>query len=586
MGEDAKGREGAQGREGAMGFTAAGGRRPVSRRRGRRFVLAGLALGLISCGGNPAPQQPSARVELGPPPPQTAETGAAPGQAGQPVQAGQAEPLPSLPVDQVERSGESWPRIESLEAVNQDLRTVLRGVAQQYGLEFRIDPNVEGRVTTTLRNATLREALDAIVLPHGYTYELDGRTLRVEPARLVSRLFDLDFISLSRVGVGTTVIQRRLASNFGGAGGGNTGAGGAGGAGSTGGVAGTGADIITSVEVTDLWEDIRVALEGLVFAEVRSPEEAGLQQQSGTGLTGGLGGRAPQTTSRVSEDGRRLIVNPAAGTILVTASPRVLDEVNLFLDSFESAIQRQVRIEAKFVEVVLDREHTFGINWSAVQSFGDFGVNLRSSSTGSGGLEFSLSHGGESITAVLDALESQGSVRVLSSPGVTALNNQRAVFNVTTDEVFFAVTREPIRDGNGNVIQFQTNVETQPQAVGIVMDVLPQISADNVITMNVRPMVTSLQRVEEFRQDDNYARAPVVDRRELDTMVRVRSGDTHVIGGLIQTREEETRTGVPILKDLPVLGWLFGRNVTKERRSELVIFITPTIIAGTSAAGP
>ncbi len=551
-------------------------------RLGRVGVLI-LAVGLVSCSGNPEPQAPSSRVELGPAP--AAVQDPEPSQPSRGGQAGEREPLPSLPVDQVEQSGESWPRIESLEAVNQDLRTVLRGVAQQYGLEFRIDPNVEGRVTTTHRNATLREALDAIVLPQGYTYELDGRTLRVEPARMVSRMFDLDFISVSRVGVGTTVIQRRLASNTG-ATGGATGAGGTAGTSGAGGVAGAGADIITSVEVTDLWEDIRVALEGLVFAEVRSPEEAGLEQQSGTGLTGGLGGRAPQTTSRVAEDGRRLIVNPAAGTILVTAAPRVLDEVKLFLDSFESAIQRQVRIEAKFVEVVLNREHSFGINWQAVQNLGDFGINLRSSSTGTGGLEFSLSHGGESITAVLDALESQGTVRVLSSPGVTALNNQRAVFNVTTDEVFFAVTREPIRDGNGNVIQFQTNVETQPQAVGIVMDVLPQISADNVITMNVRPMVTSLQRVEEFQQDDNYARAPVVDRRELDTMVRVRSGDTHVIGGLIQTREEETRAGVPILKDLPILGWLFGRNVTKERRSELVIFITPTIIAGTSAAGP
>ncbi len=552
--------------------------------RGWGFLLVLLcAFGVAACGGNPEPGEPQARVDLGPPPAEAVRAaGPDSGRAEAAGRAGEAEPLPSLPVDQVEESGESWPRIESLEAVNQELRTVLRGVAQQYGLEFRLDPAVEGRVTTTLRNATLREALDAIVLPHGYTYELDGRTLRVEPARMTSRMFDLDFISISRVGVGTTVIQRRLGSTSGGGVSGRTGTSG----GATGGVGAAGmtggADVITSVEVTDLWEDIRVALEGLIFAEVRSPQEAGLQQQSGTGLTGGLGGRAPQTTSRVNEDGRRLIVNPAAGTILVTAAPRVLDEVELFLDSFESAIQRQVRIEAKFVEVVLNREHEFGINWSAVQRFGDFGLDLQG--TPSGGMQFSLSGNSGSVTAVLDALETQGDVRVLSNPGVTALNNQRAVFNVTTEEVFFAVTREPIRDASGNVIQFQTTVETQPVAVGIVMDVLPQISSDDIITMNVRPMVTSLKEIVEFEQDDNFARAPVVDRREMDTMVRVRSGETHVIGGLIQSREEETRSGVPVLKDLPVLGWLFGRTVTRERRSELVIFITPTIIAGTTAA--
>ncbi len=534
-----------------------------------------LAPLLASC-ASPGPSEPAPRtvVQMGPAP--AAE---APDQA--PDQA--ARPLPDLPVSQADHGGgTAWPRIESLEAVNEDLRTVLRGVADEYGLAFQIDPAVNARVTTRLRNATLREALDALILPHGYTYDLTGQTLRVEPAGVQSRLFTLDFISLSRVGVGTTVIQRRLSNVGGRTGAGSNTAGGQGGL--SGGAAG-GADIITSVEVTDLWEDIRVALEGLVFGQVQSAAEAGLQQQRPTAMTGGLGGNAPQTTARVSEDGRRLIVNPAAGTILVAASPRVLDEVGLYIRSFESAIQRQVRIEAKFVEVVLDREFEFGIDWGAVQSFGDVSIRLQSTPS-SNAVEFNLVNGLESVTAVLTALSSQGDVRVLSSPGVSTLNNQRAVFNVTTEEVFFAVTRQPVRGVGGEVIQFETSVETQPVAVGIVMDVLPQISADNQITMNVRPMVTSLARIEEFSQDDNFARAPVIDRRELDTMVRVRSGETHVIGGLIQTRTEQVRSGVPFLKDIPYLGWFFGRTRTVERRSELVIFITPTIIAGTAPVAP
>lgn len=507
---------------------------------------------------------PQATVELGPPPSEV-----------------KSEPLPDLTISQTrEEGGGGWARIELLETLNDDLRTVLRGVADEYGLAFQIDPGVDARVTTRLRDVTLREALDALILPHGYTYQLVGETLRVEPASVQSRLFTLDFISLSRVGTGTTVIQRRLST-------GARGGAGFGGTGTAGGIsAGGGADVITSVEVTDLWEDIRVALEGLVFGQVQSPEEAGLQQVRPTATTGGLGGRAPQTTSRTSEDGRRLIVNPAAGTILVSASPRVLEEVETYIRSFEAAIQRQVRIEAKFVEVVLDREFEFGINWSAVQNFGDLGIRIQSSSGAQGGVEFNLTRGSESVSAVLTALESQGDVRVLSSPGVSTLNNQRAVFNVTTEEVFFAVTREPVRDAGGDLIQFDTQVETQPVAVGIVMDVLPQISADNQITMNVRPMVTSLARIEEFSQDNNFARAPVIDRRELDTMVRVRSGETHVIGGLIQTRSEQVRTGVPVLKDLPLLGYLFGRTRTVEKRSELVIFITPTIIAGSVSAEP
>ena len=546
---------------------------------GPRIVHRGMAalvpVLVVACAtSSGSSDTPRTVVQTGPPP-----SAVVPADAGQ--------PLPDLPMSQMDGRNEvRWPRIESLRADDEDLATVLRGVAMEYGLAPQIDPRVNARVTTELRNATLREVLDALVLPYGYTYQLSGEVLRVEPAQIQSRLFTLDFIALSRVGIGTTVIQRRLStggSRSGFSGSGTTGGVGAGG---TAGGVGGGADVITSVEVTDLWEDIRVAVEGLVFGAVQSPAEAGIQQQRPTAQTGGLGGNAPQTTARVGPDGRRLIVNPAAGTILVAAAPRVLEEVEVYIRSFESAIQRQVRIEAKFVEVVLDREFEFGIDWGAVQNFGSIGMQIRSTPSTTQGIEFNLTRGSESVTAVLDALESQGDVRVLSSPGVSTLNNQRAVFNVTTEEVFFAVTREPVRDADGDFIQFDTQVQTQPVAVGIVMDVLPQISADNQITMNVRPMVTSLARIEEFSQDDNFARAPVIDRRELDTLVRVRSGETHVIGGLIQTRSEKTRTGVPFLKDIPYLGYLFGRTRTVETRSELVIFITPTIIAGAATAAP
>lgn len=492
-----------------------------------------------------------------------------------------APPLPALEMGAVEERFDGRPRIESLEAVNEDIRTVLRGVADRYGLGYQIHQDVSGRVTARLRDATLTEALDALLLSRGFTYQLEGDVLRVEPARIQSRLFSLDFIALSRVGVGTTVIQRRLSSGLSG----STGAQGQGSTGlGSGGIAGGGADVISTVQVTDLWEDIRMALEALVFPDIRSPTEAGVEQARSTGLTGGIGGRAPQTTSRVDEAGRRLIVNPSAGTILVAASPATLEEVEVYLSTFESAIQRQVRIEAKFVEVLLDREHEFGIDWGLVQSFGDLTISRTPTSTG--GVEFTLGGGAGPITAVLNALDTQGSVRVLSSPGVSTMNNQRAVFNVTTEEVFLAITRTPSGvDANGRVIT-TSEVDLQPVAVGIVMDVLPQISADNHITMNVRPMVTSLTRVEEFSEEGVVARAPVVDRRELDTVVRVRSGETHVIGGLIQTREEIVESGVPFLKDIPLLGRLFRRTIEVERKGELVIFITPTVIAGPAALLP
>jgi MSHA biogenesis protein MshL len=161
----------------------------------------------------------------------------------------------------------------------------------------------------------------------------------------------------------------------------------------------------------------------------------------------------------------------------------------------------------------------------------------------------------------------------------------RATFNVTTDEVFFIVNSTPITNANG-VIGSTQNVTPQTISVGIVLDVLPQIAADNVITMNVRPHVTSVVRTAEFRTDNGAViTAPVVENRETDTMIRARAGETVVIGGLMQNAITHTTVGVPGLQSLPVVGGLFRGKTSNTTKSELVIFITPTIVAGQPSTG-
>lgn len=522
---------------------------------------------VLAYGCSSTPSQPAARgtVTLGPTP--EAET--------------VSEPLPDLPVEQI-RSEDGGRLIERLETQGDDVRLILRSIAQSYGLGYEIAPAVRGPVSVSLANATLEQALDAVVLPLGHTYTVQGNVLRVGPARFETRIFGLDFISLSRLGTGTTTVQRRLGPT-----GGRLGSAGSQAATGIGGLGGPGGgDAIVTSQVSDLWREITVALEALIFSSSGLTDLDGLDPG---GQAGGVAGQirsAPGAVSRVDSAGRQLIVNPIAGTVLVTATPDELDSVETYVQAFESAIQRQVRIEAKFVEVVLDRDFEFGIDWSVIQRVGDVAFRSNADPLGQSGVQFVLGSGGQQISAVLEALETQGDVSVLSSPTISTLNNQRAVFNVTTDEIFFAVTRQPIFGPTGATIGFDTQVETQPIAVGIVMDVLPQISADNTITMNVRPMVTNLVRVEEITQEGATATAPVVDRREIDTMVRARTGETIVIGGLIQTRRERRRTGVPVLMDIPVLGALFGRTRDTERRGELVIFITPMIIANTAPVAP
>lgn len=488
-----------------------------------------------------------------------------------------AAALPTLPVIR----GSALPggqgpgrQIQRLEVSDADLRTVVQGLADQFGLDYHIGPEVEGRVSARLHGVSLDSALAALVTPHGYAYELQDSVLRVTATRLKSRIFSLDYMSITRAGVGTTIVQRRLgaAGTVGGLGAQMPGGG------MTGAVGGAG-DLIQSVQVTDLWEEIRTALEGLVFdqadaARAADPPEGG----------GGIGATAPGAFSRVEADGRRLLVNPISGTVVVTASPEKLAEVAALLGAIEGSVQRQVLIEAKIVEVSLNRRFQFGIDWGIVGRLG--GVDIRAGAD-QGGLSFSLRRReaaggiGREVDLVLRALGEQGDVRVLSSPRVSVLNNQRAVINVATDEVFFSIRRQPVFGPTGATIGFTTEIEPQQIAVGIVLDVFPQIGSNNTITMSVRPVITNLVRVEAIRlEDGTQATAPVIDRRETDTVVRARGGETIMIGGLMQNRRTESDAGIPILRDIPLLGRLFTSTRRETEKRELIIFLTPTIVAG------
>ena len=536
------------------------------------LALAGALLA-TACASAAPKTQPQTSVRLDPP-------AAQPTSAPRPAS---TAPLPALPMSSTGTiSDGGGRRIQALDANGQELSGVIRALAVQFGLQYQIDPSVRGIVNARLRNTTLSEALNTI-LPQGVTYELAAGVLRVSPARFETRIFTLDYVAISRFGTASTVIQRRLGgAGAGGQGqagfGGGAGAGGVGGAGGAGGFGG-GADVISATSVANAWDDIRVAVEALVFESVgNAPQGAPAQ----AGMPGGGGGGGGQAFSRSTPDGRRLIINPMAGTIAVTSFPATLSQVEHFIKTFESSIQRQVLIEAKIVEVNLERSFEFGIDWNVVANAGriQFKNPPRSGATAPSTVELTLSAGGAQINAVLNALTTQGNVKVLSSPRVSALNNQRAVFNVTTQEIFFQSSTVVTGAGTGAPIT-QSQVTPTPVNVGIVLDVLPQIGADNSVTMNIRPVVTSVARTASFTQPDGTTfTAPVIDTRESDTMARLRAGETIIIGGLMQTRSEKVRSGVPLLSSIPLLGRLFTRYNDVERKAELVIFLTPTIIAG------
>jgi MSHA type pilus biogenesis protein MshL len=477
-------------------------------------------------------------------------------------------------------------------ANGEDLSAVISKMATQVGLTAVIDPAVRGPVTRTLQNVSLSEAMQSLV-GNQFRYQVQNGTLMVTPVSLVQHTYTVDYLTMSRFTTGSTVVNRGTA--------GSTSSNssivvsptgtGTGVANSTGGLTASGADVIQSSSSVDVWGELTQQLESILFAG--STDSTSGRPNVGTGA-----GSRPYTNC--DRSGTCLRISPLTSLVDVTATPGKQEEVANYIGLFNAAITRQVNIKAQVVEVGLDRSHTFGVDWQAVlntakaqvgvtvnNNGSTFPTDLTSGIQNSGTAAFNLGIGDFSVRAVLSALETVGDVTVVATPRTNALNQQRASFNVTRQEQFFSVTRTPVFNSLGQPTGSTETPSIQTVTTGLVFDVLPQISDKNIVMMAIRPSVTSLvsHTVVAGSGGTIQADLPVTDHRETDTMARVRSGETIMIGGLIQKQTSTTRTGVPVLMSMPVIGRLFSKTTTTERNTELVIFLTPEIVSGQPPGG-
>ena len=291
--------------------------------------------------------------------------------------------------------------------------------------------------------------------------------------------------------------------------------------------------------------------------------------------------------------------------IWVTDYPHNLNTVASFLETIEGSCQRQVTIQAKILEVILSDDYQQGINWRVIQGL-PRSINLawgltdksgtRGFPGGSGGFVSGtgataietpgvfniMPYGGifaigaqgaeVALSDIIESISEQGDVKVLSSPTISTLNNQKAIIRVGDQDVFFIT---------GAVATESTVTQTvQPMTidVGIILDVTPQIAEDGTIIMNIHPSIT--EKTGEKVTPDGQTTFPLLSVRETDTTVRVRDGQTIIIAGLMQEKRQATHTGVPFLQSLPLLGGLFRHKAETKRTSELVIMITPTLHDG------
>ena len=491
------------------------------------------------------------------------------------------EKLKELVIPQREEAKKVPEKLYSFFARDSNIQDILLAFSKESDYNIVIDPELSGKVTIDLKRVTLKEALDAILFPLGWTYRIEDKFVKIMRPQLESRFFTLNYLATKRSG------KREIYASTGG--GLQTGAlpGTQLSTGSSG--ARTGFSDLVSVDEMDLWRDIQKGLEAIVFGSVDEKTASDAEKAAWT---------------RVDGKGRKLIINKSASVILVTDYPINLNKIASYLETVEGSAQRQVTIQAKIFEVILSDENKEGINWKVIESLPrianlSWGLTNKAGTTGfpgaSGGFDLGGTTTGTTIDTpgifkirpfggtlaigtdvalsdIMQAIAEQGDIKVLSSPTISTLNNQKAIIRVGNQDVFFIT----------GAVATQTTVTQiiQPMTidVGIILDVTPQIAEDGTIIMNIHPSIT--EKTGEKITPDGKTTFPLLSVRETDTTVRVKDGQTIIIAGLMQEKNEESYVGVPGLHSIPLLGGLFRYRTEKKRIAELVIMITPTLQVG------
>ncbi|MCK7581260.1 MAG: pilus (MSHA type) biogenesis protein MshL [Chromatiales bacterium] len=327
-----------------------------------------------------------------------------------------------------------------------------------------------------------------------------------------------------------------------------------------------------------------------------------------------------------AEPGRSVVVSPQTGVIVVRAFPSELRNVENYLRATKLVIERQVMLEAKIVEVVLRDGYQAGINWAAfangdnhrlssgvispgtlLQNSGRLatgvtgfdrdnqsidpgllsnpGADLISAARNLGGL-FGLAFQTSNFAAILQFLETQGGVQVLSSPRIATLNNQKAILKVGTDD-FFVTNISTTTTTTTTGTTATPNIIVQPFFSGIALDVMPQIDEDNNVILHVHPSVSNVTEKTKIVNLGTLGvfTLPLASSavNESDSVVRVQDGNIVAIGGLMKQEQKDDRSQVPGLGDVPAVGSLFRQTNRGYSKSELVILLKPTVVQGDRA---
>ncbi|MGL4476074.1 MAG: pilus (MSHA type) biogenesis protein MshL [Shewanella sp.] len=431
-----------------------------------------------------------------------------------------------------------------------------------------VHPNVSGAITLSLKNVTLNEVLQVVEDMYGFDVNVSGNIMRVFPSGMRTETFPLNYLYMQRQGLSMTSVSAGRLSDNGNSNSssGNNGSNGSSSNNSSNSSNGsnsngnsnsqeTNGTFIRSVTETDFWGELKENLVNII------------------GETGG---------------GRQVVLTPQAGLVTVRALPNELRQVRNFLETAENHLQRQVIIEAKVLEVTLGDGYQQGIQWDNVLGhIGSTDVEFGTSDTGSAsdsvtailGNLTSIKVSNKDFSAMITLLDTQGDVDVLSSPRVTASNNQKAVIKVGTDEYF--VTNVSSTTVASATPVTTPDVELTPFFSGIALDVTPQIDKLGNVLLHIHPSVIDVtQQTKIIKISDSILELPLAQSeiRESDTIIKAASGDVVVIGGLMKAANKEITSKVPFLGDIPWLGEIFTNRKKSKQKTELVILLKPIVV--------
>jgi MSHA biogenesis protein MshL len=463
-----------------------------------------------------------------------------------------------------------------------------------------VHPEVAGNISANLKDVTLAETLEAVREMYGYDYKIDGTRITIRPLTMQTRMFHVNYLVGNRRGSSNLRVTSTSVSSVGSNNNGGSSQGQQGQQGNQpnqnnqnqngGNAAQVDSTDVSTSSNSDFWVDLKSSIEAIVGSK---------------------------------QGGRSVVVSPQSGVVVIRAMPEELRNVDMYLKATQLSVDRQVILEAKILEVELNDQYQSGINWASFSSIGNSNSNRVSTGVVSPGsllaplpfnggqpppignsrgliasTGFSLSNAANAagalfgfafqtnnFAALISLLEQQGTVHVLSSPRVAAVNNQKAVLKIGTDEFFVTgVTTTTNTSTTGNTVT--PSVTLQPFFSGVVLDVTPQIDEKGNILLHVHPSVSQVTTVTKGIDlgSAGSLTLPLAasSTSELDSIVRGQDGQVVAVGGLMRQAATDDTSQLPGVGRVPVLGAMFRNKNKVNQKRELVVLIKPTIVDSAS----